>query len=591
MRLYYLLLLLFPSICVSQNTSEKTQLKTIIDTTIDAKNKVQGYTDLAWEYIIEENDSALIYAELALNFSKENKYPLGQAIALETKGLYHEIATGNYDLASEFYFKGIKVCETNDLNYASSIYHSLGVMFHTSDSYEKALEYYSTSYELAIKAKDSALIKKCLINLGSVNSSLEQFDKAAFYMEKSFDIKLRPELDYSTYCNLGYLYTKQEKYDKALPYLLKATEQHQDNPDSEINLYFLLHLKAISKDTIGMTPILKRVKSALNDVVGLRNKSLLLRNLADYYKSIGNYKDAITYRDEYIKVFEDIKEKQRDETVYELETKYETEKKDTELKLLKVEGEKKEQQKRLYSILAIAGLCIAGLLGYFGYKNRQKNKTLNSQNTLLEKTIDEKNVLLKEVHHRVKNSFQIVSSLLYLQSENVTDHKAKLAIKEAENRVRSMVLVHQKLYNKDELVGINSKEYISDLVKDIIDSHQVQKEPIQYHLNIEPLVLDIETMTPLGLILNELIINTMKHAFESDVSNNQINIDFTKVNDELILKVTDNGKGFEGDIKQTSFGIKLMKALSKQLKAKLNYISEPSEGTQAILIITKFNIL
>lgn len=306
MKLYFILLLFISSICGSQNSSEKERLKRVIDTTLNVKNKVQSYTDLAWEYISEENDSALIYVDKALFFSKKNAYPLGEAIANETKGLYHEIVTGNYDLASQFYFKGIKVCEANNLDYASSIYHSLGVMFHTSDSYEKAQQYYTKSYELAKKFADSALIKKCLINLGSVHSSLEDFDKAADYMEKSFDIKIRPELDYATYCNLGHLYTKQEKYDNALPYLIKATEQHPDNPDSEINLYFLLNLKAILKDTTNMKPVLKRAKTALTDVVGLRNKSLLLRNIADYYKATGNFKEAIYYRDEYIQIFEEI---------------------------------------------------------------------------------------------------------------------------------------------------------------------------------------------------------------------------------------------------------------------------------------------
>ena len=165
-------------------------------------------------------------------------------------------------------------------------------------------------------------------------------------MEKSFDYKVRQELDYSTYCNLGYLYTKLKKYNQALPYLLKATEQHADNPDSEINLYFLLHLKAISNGKLEQQT-LKRAKAALNKAVGLRNKSLLLRNLADYYKSIGDYKQALDYRDQYITIFESIKEKQRDDTVLELQTKYETEKKDAELKFLTVESEKKEQQKKI----------------------------------------------------------------------------------------------------------------------------------------------------------------------------------------------------------------------------------------------------
>jgi len=134
-----LLILLIPMAVFAQDISETQKLIAAADTITNVKNKVQLYSDIAWEYIITENDSALIYADKALQFSKKNKYPLGEAIALETKGLYHEIASGNYALASQFYFEGIAVCEANNLTYSSSIYHSLDVMFHNSDGYEKAL--------------------------------------------------------------------------------------------------------------------------------------------------------------------------------------------------------------------------------------------------------------------------------------------------------------------------------------------------------------------------------------------------------------------------------------------------------------------
>ena len=592
MKQLYLLLLL-PTFVFSKNSLETKQLKIETDSIKDVEIQVQKYIDDAWDLIMKGNDSALIFTEKAMEISKLKNYALGKAITFETEGMYYEIVKSNYNLASQLYFKGIEVCETNNLEYASSIYHTLGVMFHQSDSYVKALKYFTTAHNLATKANDSILIKMCLINLGSVNSSLENFDTAIDFMEKSlaYKIKIRQDLDYSTYCNLGNLYVKQKKYDKALPYLLKATEQHPDNFNSEINLHFLLQLKALTKDTTGMKPILKRAKVASVSAVRLREKSLLLRTLADYYKSIENYKEAIKYRDEFINIFEEIKEKQRDETVYEIETKYETEKKDAQLQLLKVESEKKEQQKQIYFIMAISGLLIASILGFTVKKNIKKNATLARQKKLLEAALNEKNALLKEVHHRVKNSFQIVSSLLYLQSENSEDKEAKIAIKEAENRVRSMVLVHQKLYNKDELVGIDTKEYITDLVKDIIDSHHFKEEKIKYELNIASFVLDIETITPIGLILNELIINTLKHAFKEEKKGSKILINFAKENDKLVLRVKDNGKGFEGEIKSSSFGITLMKALSKKLKATLHYNSEPAIGTEAILNITKFNVL
>ena len=578
--------LIFGCLGFSQNEStlsEKERILLAIDSTTITSEKVQGYADLAWEYIITQNDSALFYADRAFKLSKEKKYYLGQAIALETKGLYHEIVDGNYEKASTFYFEGIGICEEYKLPYSTSIYHTLGVMFHTTDSYENALKYYTIAYDLAKENDDLELQKKCLINLGSVNSSLENFEKAKLYMLESLELDVRKELDYSTYANLGFLLTKQENFVEAFPYLEKATEINPNNPDSEINLYFLLNAKAKAHDSTNMRGVLKRAEAVLNKV-GIRDKSLLLRNLADYYASIGSYKKALEYRDAYVTVFEEIKEKQRDDTVFELEAQYETEKNQREL------DKKGAAQKLLFWILGSI-LVLFCLLVFFFIKNRRKNIQLSKQKILLEATVDEKNVLLKETHHRVKNSFQIVSSLLYLQSENIVDKEAKLAMKEAQNRVRSMVLIHQKLYSKDQLVGISTEEYFADLTKDIFESHQFERNPINYSLDVAPLVLDIETITPLGLILNELITNVLKHAFNPVSEKSEMLIRFSKNGEILQLRVEDNGIGMPSEIKETSFGIQLIKALSKKLKAKVAFSKGSLNGTSATLDIYRFNEL
>lgn len=581
---FFRIFLFIPFLSISQNNDLKDQLRDSIESTSNIEKKVQFHVDLAWEYIMEENDSALIYSNKAYDFSKLSNYPLGQAIAKETSGLYYEIVDGNYDKASSLYFDGIAICEENNLDYDSSIYHSLGVMFHTSDNYEKALEYYTISYDKAKEVDDLELQKKCLINLGTINSSLNNFLEAEELLLKSLDINIREELNFDTYANLGNLYIRQEKFRDALPFLEKATIQHPDNYNSEENLTYLINAKIALKDTLGMQPIIKRAKASLESTTALRNNSIMTMSLSNYYRSIGDFETALSYRDDYLKMYESIKEKQRDQTVYELETKYQTEKTKEAL-------EKKEKEEQLYITVLVIGVIIASALAFLLYNNRKKKIQLAKQKQLLEATIDEKNVLLKETHHRVKNSFQIVSSLLYLQSESVEDKEAKIAIKEAENRVRSMVLIHQKLYSKDELVGINTKDYFSDLVKDIFESHQFKGDSLNFELHIEPLVLDIETITPLGLILNELIINTLKHAFDDITAESKIGITFGKKEDLLELQVIDNGKGFEGEIKNTSFGISLIKALSKKLKATLDYTSELGRGTEAKLVVKKFNLL
>ncbi len=306
------------------------------------------------------------------------------------------------------------------------------------------------------------------------------------------------------------------------------------------------------------------------------------------YKSTGSYSQFL----ENYELFEDARETIFNDKNIKKQTQQEMQfefNKTSALKNAEIVAQKKESQ--LYSILSGVGFLFAAFLGFFFYKNRKKNKILAKQKKLLEATVDEKNVLLKETHHRVKNSFQIVSSLLYLQSENIEDKEAQIALREAQNRVRSMVLIHQRLYSKDQLVGIDSKEYLEALTKDIFEMHQFKKELLPYKLNIESLVLSIETITPIGLILNELIVNVLKHAYEIITPESILSIDFRKKNDELILKVIDNGKGFEDEIKDTSFGIKLMNALSKKLKASLDYNSSLSNGTEVILNIKKFEIL
>ncbi len=579
-----LIVLCFPFLIYAQDISQKQQLLRQIDVTDNIQEKVGLYIDLAWEYILEENDSALVYSDKALRFSEDNNYHLGTAMAYETKGLYNEIVEGNYEKASLFYFKGIDICDTYNLDYSRSIYHSLGVMFHTSDNYEKAKAYYEIAFNKAIDANDLELQKKCLTNLGTINSSQGNYEKAEELLLKSLELDIRQEYDFDIYANLGNLYIRQKKYEKALPFLERSIEEHPNNHLGHQNLTYYIDAKVGLKDTTGMGLVIKRAKKTIENTRALRDNSLLAMSLSNYYRLVSDYESALEYRDMYLSLYETIKEKQRDATVYELETKYQTEK--TQEALLK-----KEKEQQLYLVLFIFGVLTASILAFLFYKNRKQNQLLSRQKALLETTIDEKNVLLKEIHHRVKNSFQIVSSLLYLQSENVENQKAKTAIKEAENRVRSMVLVHQKLYNKEELVGINTKEYISDLVKDISESHQFHTNAITFKLNIEPHILDLETITPLGLILNELIINTMKHAFPDSIANPQIDIDFSKVEDAMVLKVSDNGKGFEGKIKQSSFGISLMKALSKSLKATLEYDSKSNSGTTATLTIKKYKLL
>lgn len=549
---------------------------------------VEDYQKRMGHFIESKSDSCIILANQLYEFSNLKGFPFGKVIAYETKGMYYEIVEGRYDKAGIEYLNALKVAEKEKLPYLAEVYHSLAVMYHTSDNYLKARKYYLEAYKYALKHKNRELQKKCLINLGSIHSSIHEYDKAESLFLRSLNIKELSDFNYDLYANLGNLNMRKKNYKKAVEFFEKASNRDSINYDSERNLRFLMDGKAALNDSTGMSSILERAKKSFESEVSSREKSLMANSISAYYQKFGFYKEALEFKNQYLKIYEELKEKQRDDIVYEVEAKFDSERKEEKLKRLQFE---KEQQNKLYLVLFITGLILIGSTSFFLYKNRKKNKQLSNQKAILETTLNEKNILLKEVHHRVKNSFQIVSSLLFLQSQDVNHKEAKLAIKEAENRVRSMVLIHQKLYNKDEVIGIESVEYFSDLINDIFESYNTLPSKVKLNLDIERLVLDIDTITPLGLIFNELITNSIKHAFLSIQKEYSLRVSFKKNGDLLILEVHDNGEGFSGDINENSFGIKLMKALSKKIKAELKYDLTLNQGTKAILTIHKFKVL
>jgi len=248
--------------------------------------QVEILLDSAWVYINQGNSRALHWVHQSLHLAREQGYFKGEAQALEMEGLYYELVENNMEEASIRYFEAVKICQEHQLDYLAEIYHIIGVMFHVNDHYEKAEEYYTLALEVMHPDMHQELQKKCFINLGSLHSVREDFDQAAYYFHKSLTIDSSPSFDFDTYANLGNLYIRKNQPELALPYMEKATEIHPENVDSERNLRFLIDAKTRLKDTSGMGGIIDRAKSWLEKETKLREKSLMLRYLSDYFKEI-----------------------------------------------------------------------------------------------------------------------------------------------------------------------------------------------------------------------------------------------------------------------------------------------------------------
>src|SRR5690625_930343 len=143
------------------------------------------------------------------------------------------------------------------------------------------------------------------------------------------------------------------------------------------------------------------------------------------------------------------------------------------------------------------------------------NQNMKQKNEQISKTLRKKDILLKEIHHRVKNNLQVISSLLSLQSRQLESPQAREAMQSSRNRIKSMALIHQKLYQDEDLIGVEIAEYIDKLMLSLVKSYQTSTENIEIKTDIDSMKLEVDTIIPIGLIINELISNSFKYAFDA----------------------------------------------------------------------------
>jgi PAS domain S-box-containing protein len=185
----------------------------------------------------------------------------------------------------------------------------------------------------------------------------------------------------------------------------------------------------------------------------------------------------------------------------------------------------------------------------------------------LRKSLEEKEMLVKEIHHRVKNNLMVISSLLNLQSRYIKDKKALSMFKESQNRAKSMALIHERLYRSTDLKSIDFGDYLRTLATDLYRTYVPEPSRIELDMNVEKVMIDINTAIPLGLIVNELLSNSMKHAFPGK-REGEINLEFGITDDEFVLVVGDNGIGFPEDLEfqnTSSLGLQLVNTLTRQI--------------------------
>ncbi|HEA29986.1 MAG TPA: tetratricopeptide repeat protein [Leeuwenhoekiella sp.] len=461
---------------------------------------------------------ALAYSDLSNLFWKQSKFEKG--LEYGEKSLSHFEQWG-----------------LEDLDYDFTLY-VVGNNYLALNNHKKALEYYERSIVIGERYGFYNNLSDVYISLVDLYAYLKQFNKAKEAGENA--IKYAYLLDNAfmlmrSYLSVGKLQNQLGNYESAITNLDKSIEVATTNFGDE---YYL---------------------------------SQAYQSLGEAYFQSENYKEAYVAYKEYDRLKGIIFTAEADQRISLLQTEFEVAQKESTIGLQ--ENELKQQNTRQNLISLIAGLLLLFLILLFvGFtNNRKKNKLLQKQNR-------EKEFLLKEIHHRVKNNLEVVSSLLALQSAHIKDPKIIDAMVEGQNRVHSMSMIHQRLYQGEDLAAIEMKDYFKNLGSHIIDSFGMEKS-VNIVYAMQPIYLDVDTAVPLGLIVNELLTNTLKYAFPEKNGIITIVLNY-KEKSLLSLVIADNGIGKQEDniIQGTGFGTQLISLLTQQLEGTLK--SETKKGTK-----------
>lgn len=494
---------------------------------------------------------------------------LNIGVAYNDKGLFDE--------AMEHYWKAYQIFENiNEPGYKAKTLNNIAILYRLQDKLDRAVEIYMEALQIKESLDDTLGVAITLMNLGYLYQHLGDFDK----MDSNFQFAIQKFKELENAENIGncYLiwgqaYFNNNRLEEAKTYLEKALEYYEPRSFHRNYNLIIANLGKIAIEQEKYNEAIVLLEEGLEKVRKSSRLEVLqemLLHLSTAYNETNQLKKAYNSIAEAYTIRDSLTKEKRLELTEELQTQFDVAQKDNELKIQKMELQQQEQNERLYWLgLGAAFLVILGGIFFLFQKNKHV-RLLAEKNKVIKQALDDKDLLMKEIHHRVKNNLQFISSLLNLQARYIKNDKAVLALKESRNRIKSMSLLHLFLYQKNHFSDINMKDYLEKLVETIMASYEKEDRIVALEQNLSPVLLDIEQAVAIGLIVNELANNAFKHAYE-DVANGQLKVTFSPKSDSLLLQVRDNGKGFDkplSELQHSSFGYKLVFLLTEKLKAK-----------------------
>lgn len=630
--------LIILSFSVKANTSTDSLLNITKHAKVDSL-KITAFNELAKKVFYYDTKLALTYANNALALTKksnnlflegitrlnissilyhtgEYKEGISQASTclkifttlrseLEVAKSYNNLcllyqAVGDYPTALDFAYQALRIAEKlNDLKQLSNIHNNIGVIYYSLGMQNKSVEYFLKSLENTIKINDQQGMAIGYLNMGTSFMERNELKKAGEFLHKSLQINKIFNQNIAIancYSNLSNLHFLEKNIDSAFIYVKWAEEIYMQLSDSAgiANVYIQKgnYLQSQEKYTQAINEY-KIAENYINNNFDKQKEIVFYTKLSETFAAKNDYKNAYDYFLLSANRKDKLNNEEHKKKAQEMQIRFETKRMESEISRLQQESElrqveitnqqnelnsNKTQRALLLLIVSLLALLLI-MLVYILIGRNKLNRKLSIQNTQIIKQKEEKELLLKEIHHRVKNNLQIVNSLLRLQSNQINDEKINELFEEAQNRIITMALIHEKIYRTENLAKIDFKEYIESLSENLIKTYNLNKI-IQIENKIEVEYFGIDQLVPIGLILNEILSNSFKYAF-NNFSEGKIWISFFTNNEgKYSLIVGDSGKGFclEEFENPKSLGLELIKTFTEQLNGTIELNNQ--KGTE-----------
>jgi two-component system, sensor histidine kinase PdtaS len=501
--------------------------------------------------------------------------------------------------ALEAYFNALAIYEEmNNKSRIAMVQNGIGSTYNKLHDLEKAREYFLQSLKTNRELNNQEDIATCLSNLANVENNEAEYERAISYYDESFQIfselGLKSRMADVLY-NKNITYDEIGEYDRSIEMIEGALKIYLtiNNENGEGACYIGLAITYFKmgryKDSeyYGLKGLEIMNEYGQLDYLGSAHELLY-----EIYELKGDYSSSLLHHKQLMIINDSLfnEENVRKVTGLEQKYKFEKEKQTIELEQQKkdaLQAEEMQLQKFMRNAFIIGFLlvlCLAIVILRSYLQKQKANHKLVEKNNVILKQKEEKELLVKEIHHRVKNNLQIILGLFNLQMNNTENQETRSVLIDGLNRVKSVGLIHQLLYTSNEDINVDLEDFVRKLL-DHITSFATDKPTTQI-INIPMgLQFDIDTTIPLGLIITELLTNAFKYAFnEVETCSISIKLDTLK-NNQFQLVVQDNGVGLPGDFDfnaSGSLGMQLVRALSEQLSGQIEY--EFDQGAKFTLL-------